>query len=164
MFPIVFLNVTSGAFDIAEYFGRRQTGDNFILNINRDTFWTQAFMFYKGGVDGHRPLRVSFGGDAQEIGIDNGGPRREFFQLLSESISSTSLGFFEGNVPSLLPVMKGPSLRLGHFRIVGNMIAHSIINGGIGDVLVMMHIYSLMIKQCLLGKLMGPPGNRVKLP
>lgn len=89
-------------------------------------------MFYKGGVDGSRPLHIFFVGDSEEIGIDGGGPRREFFQLLSNFLASTASGFFEGCTPNLLPVMKGPALRLGHFRIIDAIIAHSIINGGLG--------------------------------
>ena len=108
------------------------TGDVVILSVNRDNLWPEAFMFYKRGVDGNRPLRVSFGGNNLEMGIDAGGPRREFFQLLSNNMTSTSFG---GSLPNLLPIMKGPSLRLGHFRIIGTMIAHSIINGGIGTTL-----------------------------
>lgn len=97
--------------------------------------WQEAFMFYKcGGGDLNRPFRVAFGGDNMEIGIDTGGPRREFFQLLTDKITSASVGFFEGDMPNLLPTMKGPPLRLGHFRIMGTMIAHLIVNGGIGTV------------------------------
>lgn len=84
-------------------------------------------------MDGKKPLCVSFNGTSCEIGVDAGGPRREFFQLLASNMASEKFGFFEGVSPNLLPVMKGQPLRLGHFKILGNMIAHSIINGGIGD-------------------------------
>ena len=72
-------------------------------------------MFYKGPISETQPLRVVFEGDSIENGIDGGGP-----------------GFFEGNAPSLLPVMRGPALRLRHFKLIGSIIAHSIINGGRG--------------------------------
>lgn len=119
-------------FDITEYFSRQLTGDTLMFSVNRDHLWTEAFMFYKGHVEPNRPFRVSFDRDSEEIGIDSGGPRREFFQLLVTSLASTTTGFFEGSKSNLLPVMKGPALRLGHFRIVGTIVAHSIINGGIG--------------------------------
>ena len=118
-------------FDIAEYFSRRLTGDMFMLSVNRESIWRDAFMFYKGQIDAIRPLRVEFTGDS-EMGIDGGGPRREFFQLLVHHLASAAAGFFEGTGAVLLPVMKGPALRLRHFRIVGTIIAHSIVNGGIG--------------------------------
>ena len=120
-------------FDIAEYFSRRLTGDMFMLSVNRESIWRDAFMFYKGQIDATRPLRVEFTGDS-EMGIDGGGPRREFFQLLVQHLASTAAGFFEGAGAALLPVMKGPALRLRHFRIVGTIIAHSIVNGGIGTI------------------------------
>ena len=53
---------------------------------------------------------------------------------------SSAAGFFEGSGSSLLPVMKGPALRLGHFRMVGSIIAHSIVNGGIGIKLMQSHV------------------------
>ena len=121
------------AFDIAEYFNRQLTGDTEILSIYRDTLWAEAFIFYKGGIDGKKPLRVSFSGTNCEIGIDADEPRREFFQLLADHMASEAFGFFEGISPNLLPVMKGSPLRLGHFKILGTMIAHSITNGGIGN-------------------------------
>ena len=42
--------------------------------------WQEAFMYYKRREgDLNCPFRVSFDGDNMEIGIDTGGPRREFF-------------------------------------------------------------------------------------
>lgn len=105
------------------------------MSIDRENLWAEAFRFYKSGVDGAKPLQVCFSGDTEEIGVDSGGPKREFFQLLSNKIAQTTTGFFEGAGDKMLPVMKGPSLQLGHFRIIGNIIAHSIINGAIGNCL-----------------------------
>ena len=127
----IFYNQFSDVFDIAEYFSRRLTGNMFMLSVNRESIWREAFLFYKGPIDATRPLRVEFAGDF-EMGIDGWEPRREFFQLLVHHLASTTAGFFEGTEAALLPVMKGPALRLRHFRIVGTIIAHSIVNGGIG--------------------------------
>ncbi len=124
--------IIAGNFEAAEYFGRQLTGDIFTLSVCRENFWQGAFMFYKRGADLNRPFRVSFEGI--ELGIDTGGPRREFFQLLADNMTTTDFRFFEGDIPNLLPAMKGPALRLGHFRIIGTMIAYSIVNGGIGNV------------------------------
>ena len=120
-------------FNAAEYFGRQLTGDIFTLTVSRDDFWQSAFMFYKRSAELNRPFRVSFGENGIELGMDTGGPSREFFQLLAHNMTSTYFGFFEGDIPNLLPAMKGPALRLGHFQIIGTMIAHSIVNGGIGN-------------------------------
>ena len=100
-------------------------------------------MFYKRGIDGKRPLRISFSGVHGEIGIDAGGPRREFFQMLAHHMASEAFGFFEGSSPNLLPTMKGPSLRLGHFKIIGTMIAHSIINGGMCPFILYLIFYMM---------------------
>lgn len=121
---------------MAGYFARQLNGEIFTLSINRDNLWQEAFMYYKRGANLDQPFRVAFGGDNMEIGIDTGGPRREFFQLLADKITSTTVGFFEGDMPNLLPTMKGPALRLGHFRILGTIIAHSIVNGGIGTLYI----------------------------
>ena len=67
-----------------------------------------------------------------EEGIDAGGPRKEFFQTLAKTVASAEVGLFEGNEYMLLPVMKSSTLRLGHLRIVGQMISHSIANNGVG--------------------------------
>ena len=79
-----------------------------------------------------KTFRVSFDDNGTELGIDTGGLRREFFQLLADNMTSTYFGFFDEDIPNLLPAMKGPALRLDHFRIFGTMIAHYIANGGIG--------------------------------
>ena len=70
--------------------------------------WQEAFMFYKRREgDLNRPLHVSFDGDNMEIGIDTGGPRREFFQMLVDKMTSISISFFEADMPNLLPTIKG---------------------------------------------------------
>ena len=88
-----------------------------MLSIDRNNVWRYAFVFYKGQLDERQPLRVVFTGDS-ELGIDGSGPRREFFQLLVNYLASTAAGFFEGTGAKLLPVMKGPALRLRHFRFL----------------------------------------------
>ena len=65
----------------------------FMLSVNRESIWRDAFMFYKGQIDAIQPLQVEFTGDS-EMGIDGGGPRREFFQLPVHHLTSTTAGFF----------------------------------------------------------------------
>lgn len=102
-------------------------------------------MFYKGTINEMQPLRIVFEGDSEERGVDGGGPRREFFQLLVHHLASAAAGFFEGTGSSLLPAMKGPALRLRHFKMVGSIIAHSIVNGGIGSINAFICIQSTSI-------------------
>ena len=162
-------------FDIGEYYSRRLTGETVLLSVKRDNIWKDAFIFYKAPIDGTKPLRIEFEGDS-EMGIDGGGPRREFFQLLANHLSSMSAGFFEGRQNMLLPVMKGPALRLRHFRIVGTIVAHSIINGGIGKytqahkyvtyiyIYIYVYIYILFYKQFQSGEhflIINMPGLQI---
>ena len=119
----------SGTFDIIEYYERALTGLPQVLEVERDSLWQQSFSYYKRSCDVNRPLRIIFKG---EEGIDAGGPRREYFQSLANFIASEEVGYFEGKPCALLPVMRSSTLRLGHFRIIGKMIMHSIANGGVG--------------------------------
>ena len=115
-------------FNAAEYFGRQLTGDIFTLTVSRDDFWQSAFMFYKRGAELNRPFRVSFGENGIELGIDTGEPSREFFQLLADNMTSTYFGFFEEDIPNLLPAMTWslPNYR-NHDRSLYSY------NGGIGN-------------------------------
>eukprot|EP00112_Aurelia_sp_Birch-Aquarium-sp1_P007139 Seg1779.3 transcript_id=Seg1779.3/GoldUCD/mRNA.D3Y31 product="G2/M phase-specific E3 ubiquitin-protein ligase" protein_id=Seg1779.3/GoldUCD/D3Y31 len=113
----------------------RVDGDMDSISIS-DYFETKRVCDYS------RPFRVKFAGIEQ--GIDAGGPRREFFQLLANKLASTEVGLFEGISNSLLPVMSSSSLRLGHFKIVGKVIAHSIANGGIGFQLLAEPVYTYL--------------------
>ena len=104
-----------------------------MLEVDRDNLWQVAFSFYKKleNSEVNRPIRIKFNGVEQ--GIDAGGPRKEYFQLLANKIASEEVGLFEGSSEKcLLPAMKSSSLRLGHLKLIGKAIAHSVANGGIG--------------------------------
>ena len=111
------------------YFEKRLTGLPQLFEVDRVSYWQQSFAFYKKACDLSRPFRVKFLG---EEGIDAGGPRKEFFQILANKIASIEVNLFEGDPIGLLPMMKGSALRLGHLKIAGKIIAHSIVNGGVG--------------------------------
>lgn len=119
----------SGTFDIVEYYENTLHGLPQILEVDRESLWQQSFAYYKRACDVNRPFRIIFKG---EEGIDAGGPRREYYQNLANHIASEEVGYFEGKPDALLPVMRSSTLRLGHFRIIGKMIMHSIANGGVG--------------------------------
>eukprot|EP00112_Aurelia_sp_Birch-Aquarium-sp1_P024189 Seg752.11 transcript_id=Seg752.11/GoldUCD/mRNA.D3Y31 product="tRNA uracil-O 2-methyltransferase" protein_id=Seg752.11/GoldUCD/D3Y31 len=130
--------------DMEEYFEAKLTGLPQVLEVDRTNFWQLAFAFYKKICDHSRPFRVKFLG---EEGIDAGGPRKEFFQLLANKIASIEVSLFEGNPSGLLPVMKGSALRLGHLKIAGKIIAHSIANGGVGFPFLAEPIYSYLVTE-----------------
>ena len=123
------IDVGDGNFELEDHFEKKLQGLPQALCVDRGNFWQAAYGFYKRACDFGRPLRVAFNG---EEGIDAGGPRREFFQCLANHIGSVEAGLFEGSKDSLLPTMKGSTLRLGLMKTVGKMFAHSIANGGIG--------------------------------
>lgn len=83
-------------FDVTEYFNRYLTGEPYMLSVHREHIWRDAFMFYKGTRE-TQPLRVVFDGDSVELGVDGGGPRRVFFQLLVQHLALSAAGFFKGS-------------------------------------------------------------------
>ena len=71
-------------------------------------------------------LRLRFIG---ESAIDDGGPQREYFQLLLQEIASLS-GFYEGWLDHVLPVHNVTALANNKFYIVGKMVATVLVQGG----------------------------------
>ena len=71
-------------------------------------------------------LKVSFVGEAA---IDDGGPRREYFQLLLRDIASKS-GLFKGYPDHVVPVHSIEALAGNKFFTVGKMLATALVQGG----------------------------------
>ena len=99
--------------------------------VNADTILRDALGLYKNNtsfdIDG--PLEVEFVGS--EV-VDLGGPRRQFFNVLIDGIKENcTLLLFEGE-DYLLPCINHDTIIAGHYRMVGRMILHSILNEGPG--------------------------------
>ena len=68
-----------------------------------------------------------------EPGMDAGGVRRQFFSdLLNEFAYSDKLGLFEGPPIRLRPTYNPQAVITGLMRLLGRIIAHSIVLEGIG--------------------------------
>ncbi len=71
-------------------------------------------------------LKVIFVG---EPSVDDGGPRREFFQLIMKEIFKYS-GLFTGWPHNVVPVHNVEALEKNEFYVIGKIIATSLIHGG----------------------------------
>ncbi len=91
----------------------RLTGVPQVFEVDRLTSWQQSFAFYKKTCDLSRPFRIKFLG---EEGVDAGGPRREFSQIIANKIASIEVNHSEGDCNNLLPLMKGSALKLGNLK------------------------------------------------
>ena len=98
------------------------------ITVRRSHISSDAFTALQKGFDNTSNLRIIFLG---EPGIDAGGPCREFFQLVvKEVVSNNSL--FLGPEYSHSPSHNITELKKGTFRLVGEMLALSIIHRGPG--------------------------------
>ena len=97
------------------------------VNVRRNFLLVDATkQFNRESFDVTKLLRVSFIG---ESAIDTGGPRREFFRLLSIALFSTS-NLFEGYPSSVTPSHNILSLSGQSYKLAGKMISTSIVQGG----------------------------------
>ena len=71
-------------------------------------------------------LKVFFIG---ESAIDNGGPRREYFQLLQHDIACKS-GVFTGWPDHVTPLHNVEALARNKFYVIGKMLATALVQGG----------------------------------
>ncbi len=72
-------------------------------------------------------IQVSFIGEAA---IDTGGPRREFFRLLTAAILLSNSSTFEGYPASVTPSHNITALNNQEYYLAGKMISTSIIQRG----------------------------------
>ncbi|CAH3135022.1 unnamed protein product [Porites lobata] len=89
--------------------------------------------FKRGDLDIKKVPDVTFIG---EEGIDAEGLSKEFFTLVMNALTSGTGGYimFEGGSDHLVPVISEEYYQSGYFRFVGQLIAMSVLNSGIGIV------------------------------
>lgn len=79
------------------------------------------------------PVRVNFIG---QPAVDSGGPRREFFTRLFQEFAYSTQGLaanlFEGEEGRLLPPYSISTVCSGVMKVIGKMIAYSIVQCGVG--------------------------------
>lgn len=95
-----------------------------IISVRRKHLWDDSItQFLKSSFDPRKPIRVIFHG---EEAADGGGPRKEYFRLLSKCIREQSGAFFN----SREIVNFRSSVSLFHEHLIGLMIGTSILHGG----------------------------------
>ncbi|XP_062499230.1 uncharacterized protein LOC134176580 [Corticium candelabrum] len=115
------------------------------LTVSRTDLLADAIAFFKSGQYHHdRPLNVRFEG---EPAVDGGGPRREFFSLLLQKMLSPTSQYrlLEGRPGRYLPMHNLDALVGGLFKVYGQIIAASALQGGPGFPCLAPPIYSYLV-------------------
>ena len=100
------------------------------IHINTENFLHDALSIYKdfSSFDVSVPLVVQYEG---QRAMDVGGVRRSFFTtLLNELKINSTLGLFEGGPNALLPACNNQAIVCGHFKMLGVIIVHSVMQEG----------------------------------
>lgn len=97
------------------------------IHIRRSHLFSDAMRaFSRPTFNVSKMLKVIFIGDTS---VDEGGPRREFFQLLMKEAFSVS-GLFAGWPDSVVPIHNVAAVTSNEYYVVGKMIATSLVQGG----------------------------------
>ena len=119
------------------------------LTVSRTELLQDAISFFKSGQYHHdREMRVRFEG---EPAVDGGGPRREFFSLLLKTMVSPTapVRLFEGRTGRYLPMHNMDALVGGLFKVCGQIIAASVLQGGPGFPCLAVPAYMYMVTSSL---------------
>ena len=97
------------------------------IHVRRSHIFTDSLrQFSKSSFDVSKILRVTFVG---ESAVDDGGPRREFFQLLQHDIACKS-GLFAGWPDHVVPIHNVDALMHNKYYVAGRMLATALVQGG----------------------------------
>lgn len=97
------------------------------------------------GLNFKKPLRVVFKG---EPGIDEGGLRKEFFQLLIKNLFDPSYGMLNFNEKQCMYYFNGFSIEPNiNFELIGILMGLAIYNNIILDVSFPLAVYKLLLFQ-----------------
>ena len=104
------------------------------ITVDESDIIADAFAIFKDNkFEAFRPVRVNFIG---QPAVDSGGPRREFFTRLFQEIAYSTQGLaanlFEGEEGRLLPSYSTSTVCSGVMKVIGKMIAYSIVQCGVG--------------------------------
>eukprot|EP00112_Aurelia_sp_Birch-Aquarium-sp1_P009558 Seg209.2 transcript_id=Seg209.2/GoldUCD/mRNA.D3Y31 product="G2/M phase-specific E3 ubiquitin-protein ligase" protein_id=Seg209.2/GoldUCD/D3Y31 len=110
----------------------KHDSDHQILNIQRADLLRQCIRMLK-----QKRLNLTQSPDVNyvgEDGIDADGLKREFLTSLMSSIrdGEGSIALFEGEFPHLVPVHSTDAIASNLFFCIGQLIAYSVVHGGIG--------------------------------
>ena len=97
------------------------------IHVRRRSIYSDSTRaFSKPTFNVSKTLKVIFMG---ESAVDDGGPRREFFQLLLKD-AFTSSGLFIGWPPHTIPLHHVEAVATNKFYIVGKMMSTCLVQGG----------------------------------
>ena len=97
------------------------------ISVRRPNLYLDAMRaFSKPTFNVSKMLKVVFIGEAS---VDQGGPRREFFQLLMKDAFSLS-GLFVGWPSNVVPIHNVEAVTSNKYYLVGKMIATCLVQGG----------------------------------
>lgn len=100
-----------------------------LISRRRSKMWQDASRAFSSSTfTCSRGIRVKFIG---EMGVDGGGPRREFYRLLVQAICTTS-GLLEGSDGNKIPSHNWAALKARKFVLLGLMAGMSMVDGGPG--------------------------------
>jgi hypothetical protein len=119
------------------------------LIVSRTNLLENAIAFFKSGQYHHdRALQVQFEG---EPAVHGGRPRREFFSLLLKKLlcPTSPIRFFEGRPGRYLPIHNVDALVGGLFKVCGQIIAASALQGGSGFPCLAPPIYTYLATMSL---------------
>lgn len=103
------------------------TGSRMKLKVDEDDILGDALAYYKNpAFDARRPLRISFTG---QPAIDTGGVCKEFFSAVKEQfVKGDAFSLFEGSEDNLLFSYNQQYLFAGLPKILGTIVAHSLVH------------------------------------
>lgn len=138
------LDFTSGSFSVAVdvllggeilreiltcFSERKLTGMMASIDVDSVSAVSCAVAYYKRPhIDMQRPVSVTYSGTPA---VDAGGPKRQFFTDVLHSLKS-SYNLFEGSGNRLLPVYSASVVSSGLFKVLGQVIVHSVLQEGPG--------------------------------
>lgn len=116
---------------VLEKLAKKLTGSPKRIAVDQSDILADKLPLYKGReFDPSQPVRVVF---KDQPAVDSGGPRKEIYSLVYEQLaSSTVYKLFEGQAGRLMPFYNASTVFSGMMKTLGKMIAHSIVQCGIG--------------------------------
>lgn len=116
---------------VLEKLTKKITGPPKRITVDQSDILAEILPLYKGPeFDPSQPVRVVF---KDQPAVDSGGPRKEMYSLVYEKLaSSTVYKLFEGQAGCLMPFYNASNVFSGMMKTLGKMIAHSIVQCGIG--------------------------------
>jgi hypothetical protein len=117
--------------DVHENLSRQLNGRIHRLTVSEETVLDDALAYYKNpDFDERCQLRITF---ENQPAVDTGGLRRHFYSMVFNVLESTSkYKLFEGPPGRLMPLYSTSLIFSGLMKILGRMMAHSIVQCGVG--------------------------------